>query len=217
MEFKETFIKAGELYVSLSKPENRKKVYVAFAIIYTIIISLIVFISSLSLFNFISLNYKQKATISVIVLSFATYIYYSVNWVAVGNILSKVRSILIYSLNTMDKSVKTSKSTSSYAVRINNSLFITYVYHGTEHTIYIPYSDKNMNIYSDVKVFAEIIKDGSSQDIDITQQSGLPYFISPSDIDAYKIYSTNSQGTILSEVYGTDILTIRQQELPFSE
>ena len=215
MEFRETFVKFGELYQSLKDPENRTKIYIFIAVLYTLIISVLTFIGSLMLFNYINLNYTQKTIVTLLLILFATYLYYTVDWVSLGNILSKIRNLLNFALSKINPS--DSNANFSQAKRFENSLVINYLYRNTQYTVYVPYTDKNMSSYTDIKVFAEIIKDGATEDVEITQQSGVKYNISPQDINAYKIYSTNSTGNIMQEVFGSDILELKAQELPFTE
>jgi hypothetical protein len=70
-----------------------------------------------------------------------------------------------------------------------------------------------LSAFTGYSVIAEYMADGNIEEINITQQPGIHYLISPNDIGAHKIYSVDNSGTVLKEVYGDDKFIAEKKKL----
>jgi len=206
MEYAETFLKLNNWFYDMIDPKNRLKLIGIGLAIYTLIISWMVFSTSMTLFALINLSYEQKISIGVVLFSSTVIIGLVVDLRQIKYTYSNISKILSAVSPALGKLISTvnpdsSNSSEKEARRIHDSLMISYSYSGKNYVVYVPYSRRNLSSYIGYTVHAEYIKDAEVNEINITQQPGVAYLISPSDIGANKIYSLDNNEKILKEVY----------------
>ena len=225
MEFLETFQKIDDYLKNLKDSKYKCKVIFTGIILYTTIISIFTFFGTSFLFSVVNFNASQKTALICVIAGCLYFIFSKIDWNFLSSLFQSLKKIFgLFSgseinagtmftkfLSINNKNISNGDNSDQKVQEIGDSLCISYLFRGTIHKIFVPYNRNNMNKYIGYKVIAEYTKDGNTEDVDITQQSGIDYLISPDDINALRIYSIDSEKNILFEVQGDQKFVAKQK------